>query len=1048
MDPETPVAPTTTGDALPAAPVRVLLANDHHGWGGTTLHGIGKLFLLWLPRFDGVRARVTTCILRRRDALDEFFVEKDLRVEYFSRRRFSPLTLVDFLRVIRRDRIDVMHLQGYASCTFGRIASMLTGVPVVMQCHSVDPRYKLYMALADRVLAHRTDRCLTLCETVRRFVVDRQHVREERVETFPLGIDLEEFRPRSAADVAAARESLGIVPGPRVVGTMTRLFEQKGNAYFLEAVSMLAPAHPDVVFLVAGEGPLRAELEAQARKLGIDDRVRFLGFQKDAPAVLSTFEVAVLASLWEATPLTAYEALAMGKPIVSTNVDGLSEILEDGRTARLVPPRNPDALAREIDRVLGDPELAARMSANALEASRRFSVDGYVRRLETIYADVAREGRRRRERRKRRWSFRARLVFTTILFLVLLSQVDLRSILNPLSSAALAPLAGAALLVVLDRAISFWRWHVLVRAQPIATSVAETARTFFVGNFLGLFLPLGVGPDVLRAASMGLGRGAGIEAAGAILVERALGLVALLAAALVGVVVAPSDALPAGARAPAAIVLGLSLAAILAAALSRDRIARAARGAPFRWARRLASALALYRERPRLLAGAFVLSLAIQVLRVGIVLSIALALHQSLPLASFALAAPVTHAASLLPVTLGGFGAREAASYVCFTRLGVEGGIAITIGVLQFAASLFGALPGLPWLLVVREAAPRPRRPTRRRVVRAVRRTAIASLMVAALVFAGLVVSPGLRANLPWTKREAFERALLRGSLLDRRLLRFGDGETVRVESRGLSLVATLERGRGPEPRPGIVLLHGSSPLGRKLAIYRVLGSRLAARGFTVLAPDVAAFGDSPRPTPPSGDAWDPESLDGIADAHAAAATLAALPGVDAAHVYAVGHSMGGSIALVAGLSDARVAKVVAIGPSRRSLERTDTDEERRSFLARFRRDRALERQVPWEVVRRVLETHRVERATEPLRVAGHKPTLLVDGGLEDPADHAALADLLPAFAPPPVRLETIPAADHYLNALGLDASDHWVLYDRRAVDAAVDAIVRFLEEP
>ncbi|MBI1850097.1 MAG: flippase-like domain-containing protein, partial [Planctomycetes bacterium] len=796
--------PAATGETV-RAPVRVLLANDHHGWSGTTLHGIGKLFLLWLPRFDPRRVTVTTCILRRRDALDDFFDERNIDVEYFSRWRFSPLTLVDFLGVIRRDRIDVMHLQGYASCTFGRIASALTGVPVIVQCHSVDPRYKLYMALADWVLARRTDRCLTLCQTVRRFVIDRQHVPETRVETFPLGIDLEEFRPHSAEEISKVRESLGIPPGKRIVGTMTRLFEQKGNAYFLEAVSMLARAHPDVLFLVVGEGPLRAELEAHARKLGVDDRVRFLGFRKDAADVLSTFDVAVLASLWEATPLTGYEAMAMGKPIVSTNVDGLSEILEADRTALLVPPRNPDALAREIDRVLRDPALAERLATSALDASRRFGVDDYVRRLEDTYEEVAREGKRHRERRNRRWSFRVRLALTVVLVLALLSQVDLRSILNPLAAAALAPLAIATLLVVADRAVMLWKWHLLLRVQPIAVSFAETARIFFTGNFVGLLLPLGVGPDVLRAAGLGLQKGGAIEAAGSIVAERVLGLVSLLIAALVGLAIAPDGALPAGVRGPAAAVIAMVVVASCIAFFSRRWLERMTHPTRAAWIRRLARALVVYRDRPRLLAAGLGLSLVVQALRIAIVYEIALALGQSIPLAPFVLAVPVTTVASLLPVTLGGFGAREAVYWICFTRLGVDGGVAITLGLLSFVAALVGASPGAFYLLFHRgggRPARRSSRPMRRRIAHSVRRAAIAAGLVAALVFGGFLVSPGLRSNLPWSKRESFERALLRGSFFDRRLARFGDGETVRFPSQGLTIAAGVTRGAGSGARP------------------------------------------------------------------------------------------------------------------------------------------------------------------------------------------------------------------------------------------------------
>lgn len=1029
----------------PDGPIRVLLANDHHGWGGTTLHGIGKLFLLWLPRFDPSRCRVVTCIMRRKDPLDSFFAERGIEVTYFGRHRFSPLTLLDYLRTIRRERIDVLHLQGYASWTFGRLASAITGVPVVLQCHSVDPRYRTYMSIADRFLASRTDRCLTLCESVRRFVIERQHIAPDRIESFPLGIDLEEFEPRPARDVLATREALGIPARARVVGTMTRLFEQKGNTYFLEAASLLARSHPDAVFLVVGEGPLRGELEAQAKRLGLTGRARFLGFRKDAPAVLSTFDVAVLSSLWEATPLTAYEAMAMGKPIVSTEVDGLGEILEAEATALLVPPRNPQALAREIGRVLDDSALADRLGRSALSASRRFDVHAYVRRLEGIYEEVAREGRVRREGRRRRWALRVRLVLTVVLLLALLSQIDLRSVFTPLESAAAAPLLAALGLVAVDRAVMAWKWHLLLAIQPIASSFRETLRIFFTGNFIGLFLPLGIGSDLARAAGLGVASGRPIEAVSSIVVERALGLLSLASAALVGLAVAPPDALPEGVRTPTAIVLGSIVIAGLAGAAGTERLHRWATRARWSWVRRLAHSLDVYRARPGLLAAAFALSLLVQGLRIGIVFALALALGQSLPLASFLFAVPVTTAASLLPVTLGGFGAREGVYWLCFTRLGVPGGVAVTLGLLSFVAAFVGALPGAFFLLSARGTAvpiPRPRSWARRLGWGALRAVGVLAV-VGLLVFAGLIVSPGLRANLPWSKREAFERGFVRGSLLDRRVFHFSEPETLRVPSQGLDLVASFEPGAGADPRPAIVFIHGSVPQARNLGLYRLLRRRLAEAGFSVLSPDLAGFGDSPDPP----DSDRPEALDGIEDVRAAVRVLSVRPEIDKNRIALVGHSMGGSIALREGLSDSLVSRVVAIGPSRRSLDKIDSEAERASFLLRFRRDRKRSAAISWDVVSKVIETHRVERAVEPLRSASHKPVLFLDGGLESEEDRASLASLVAGLAPP-VRLFTVPNADHYLNTLGLGSNERFVISDRRAVDAALAEIVRFLEEP
>ena len=132
--------------------------------------------------------------------------------------------------------------------------------------------------------------------------------------------------------MAAARAELGIAPEEFAIGTITRLHDSKGNEYLVEAAARVVGRRPNARFFLVGEGPLRPALEAQAAALGLGDRFVFAGFVKDVAATLSAFDLSVFPSLWEGTPITAFEALAMGKPIVATDADGLLDIL-DRRTA-------------------------------------------------------------------------------------------------------------------------------------------------------------------------------------------------------------------------------------------------------------------------------------------------------------------------------------------------------------------------------------------------------------------------------------------------------------------------------------------------------------------------------------------------------------------------------------------------------------------------------------------------------------------------------------------------------------------------------------------
>jgi len=147
-----------------------------------------------------------------------------------------------------------------------------------------------------------------------------------------------------------------------------------------------------------GEGPLLPDLQAQAAALGLGDRFVFAGFRRDVAGTLSAFDISVFPSLWEGTPLTAFETLAMGKPIVATDADGLMDILSDGRDALIVPRRDPAALADAIIRVIDRPDERERLSAAARMTGAQYDIGVFVRKMERLYTllhDVSRATHRR-----------------------------------------------------------------------------------------------------------------------------------------------------------------------------------------------------------------------------------------------------------------------------------------------------------------------------------------------------------------------------------------------------------------------------------------------------------------------------------------------------------------------------------------------------------------------------------------------------------------------------------------------------------------------------
>lgn len=383
--------------------IRVLQICDHLGWEGSRMHGVKRLFSWMIPRFDRTRFDVSLLSLRRKDVSDDTLESFGFPVHYLSKSKFDPTTLPALLSLLKRLEVDVIQTHGYGATTFGRAAALVRTMPNVLHEHANLTDTPWFQKIPDKLLDPRTDVAVAVSESTREFCIKARRLSPERVKKVYLGAPLEEFRPATEEQALEAKRSLSLPVDVRVCGTVTRLHESKGNRYFVEAAAQVGKVLPDVRFVLVGEGPLQPELEARARELGITDRVVFLGFQRDVAACLASFDIAVFPSLWEGTPLTVFEAMAMAKPIVSTNVDGLEEVLRHDDNARVVPSRDPGALAAEMIRMLNDPSLRERFGERALASSREFDIQTFVNKMERLYELLV--GRYRSEGRRPHWDY-------------------------------------------------------------------------------------------------------------------------------------------------------------------------------------------------------------------------------------------------------------------------------------------------------------------------------------------------------------------------------------------------------------------------------------------------------------------------------------------------------------------------------------------------------------------------------------------------------------------------------------------------------------------
>lgn len=367
------------------------------------MHGVKRLFAWMIPRFDPSRFEVSLLSLRKKDLSEDTLESYGFPVYYLEKGKFDPSTFPALVSLLRRLEIDVIQMHGYGATTFGRAVARWLGVPNVLHEHANLTDTPWFQKIPDKLFDPITDIAIAVSGSTREFCIGARKLSPKRVKTVYLGAPLDEFTPASPGESTEARRALGLPADSEVFGTVTRLHESKGNRYLVEAAARLAPSRPNARFAIVGEGPLRPELEAQAQSLGVRDRVDFLGFQRDVRAAVAAFDVAVFPSLWEGTPLTLFEAMAMRKPIVATTVDGMKDVLTNGANALLAPPRDPDALATAMARIRDEADLAERLSARALEDSHQFDILTFVHKMERLYELLVE--RYRREGARPRWDY-------------------------------------------------------------------------------------------------------------------------------------------------------------------------------------------------------------------------------------------------------------------------------------------------------------------------------------------------------------------------------------------------------------------------------------------------------------------------------------------------------------------------------------------------------------------------------------------------------------------------------------------------------------------
>jgi glycosyltransferase involved in cell wall biosynthesis len=304
--------------------------------------------------------------------------------ERLVKRRVSPAYARGVGRLLREKTFDLVHAHIYASAVAAAIATRKTGPRLVITEHTEASWQTWWTRRVSRWAHGRAGHTIAVSTPIRRRLIEKDRVPPDRVSLIPNAVVP---APDDPPDLSGLLPD-GWPEGP-LVGVVARLQPEKGVATFLEAAARVSKFSPETRFLVAGDGPLREELQGLAERLGMEDRVLFLGYRSDARALMELLDVLVVPSMTEGSPLIVLEAMAAGLPVVASDVGGVPDQARHGEEGLLVPPGDPEALAGAMGELLRDPRRARRLGAAGRRRTENgFSHETLVRRIEGVYRAV------------------------------------------------------------------------------------------------------------------------------------------------------------------------------------------------------------------------------------------------------------------------------------------------------------------------------------------------------------------------------------------------------------------------------------------------------------------------------------------------------------------------------------------------------------------------------------------------------------------------------------------------------------------------------------
>ena len=305
---------------------------------------------------------------------------------------FDFPALLKIRRLLKRDKPDIVHTHTSKAGLLGRLAARLAGIPSIIHTPHGHVFFGYFGALKTKMfvllekLASRiTDKIIALTPREKADYLRYKVAKEDKLVVIPSGIELHKCQYPPKEERSKLRRELGIPDRSAVVGTAGRLVPVKGSGFLLQAVGQVISEHPDTYLVFAGDGPLRKNLAKDAVDRGLAKKIIFTGWRDDMARVLSVFDVFCLPSLNEGMGRVLVEAMALGKPVVASDAGGIPDLIIPGKNGILVPPQDPEELARQIRFLIENREEREKLGRAGKEMASAYSDEVMVKKIAELY---------------------------------------------------------------------------------------------------------------------------------------------------------------------------------------------------------------------------------------------------------------------------------------------------------------------------------------------------------------------------------------------------------------------------------------------------------------------------------------------------------------------------------------------------------------------------------------------------------------------------------------------------------------------------------------